>query len=238
VGVSVYCREYAPGKPIAGTYISVNWKFLEKVKPDIIILQDYVQRGLYYKLLERGFRAYILPLPSSLHGIADNAALLGGIIGRRHEGLELAARIEERISLLERLKPERTVSGYVEYIWPDYKTRMSPGSLSFADHAVRLAGVVNIYAERPVTFIEPDPEYVIKSNPLVVIVSAEKLMNLTLDKYLRKTPWIRGLDSVREGRLIILKGGKGEDLAHPGPSLLDTVELLRSKIKTMLGSLG
>jgi ABC-type Fe3+-hydroxamate transport system substrate-binding protein len=236
VGVSVYCRDYAPDKPVAGTYISANWRVLKQLQPDVIVLQEYVQEKLYRELRERGFRAYILPLPSSLHGIADNAALLGGIIGRRAEGLELAAKIAERVVELEKSRPMRTVRGYVEYVWPDYQTRMSPGALSFADHAVRLAGVENIYSQEPRMFVEPDPRRVVEAEPTVVIVSAEKLMRLTRERYLEKTPWARNLRAVREGRLVILPGGKGEDLAHPGPSLLDTVEKLRARLASLLSS--
>lgn len=231
VGVSVYCRDYAPGKPVVGTYISAIWKRLEQARPDIVLLQDYVQRGLYEELRRRGYRVYIFPLPSSLHGVAENAAAVGAITGRRQEGLALAERLEEEIARLEETKPERTMRVYTEYIWPDYSTRMSPGALSFADHALRLAGAENIYAEEPRAFVEPRPEEVIAAEPEAVIVSAEKLMKLTKEKYLEKTPWIRKLRAIEEDKLIILRGEPGQDLAHPGPSITKTTKKLRTLLK-------
>ena len=227
-GVSVYCRDYAPGKPIVGTYISVIWRRLEQARPDIVLLQDYVQRGLYEELRRRGYRAYIFPLPSSLHGIAENAAAIGAVTGRRLEGLMLAEKLEEEIARLKETKPERTMRVYAEYIWPDYTTRMSPGALSFADHALRLAGAENIYAGEPQAFVEPRSEDVIATEPEAVIVSAEKLMKLTKEKYLEKTPWIRRLRAIKEDKLIILSGEPGQDLAHPGPSIIETTRKLRT----------
>ena len=228
VGVSVYCRDYAPGKPVVGTYISVIWRRLEQARPDIVLLQDYVQRGLYEELRRRGYRAYIFPLPSSLHGVAENAAAVGAVTGRRLEGLVLAEKLEDEIAQLGETKPERTMRVYAEYIWPDYTTRMSPGALSFADHALRLAGAENIYAEEPRAFVEPRPEDVITAEPEAVIVSAEKLMKLTKEKYLEKTPWIRRLRAIEEDKLIILRGEPGQDLAHPGPSIIETTKKLRT----------
>ena len=232
VGVSVYCLDYAPGKPVAGTYISANWRVLERLKPDIVVLQDYVQRRLYKQLLERGYKAYILPLPTSLHGVAENAAALGGLVGRRVEGLELAERIEEQVAKLEAGKPARTVRAYVEYIWPDYRTRMSPGAVSFADHALRLAGLENIYSTTPQPFVEPNPDEVVRAKPQVIVVSAEKHMRLTVEKYLAKTPWLQ--KAAKDTPVIILGGGKGMDLAHPGPSILETVENLKKLVSQTL----
>ena len=237
VGVSVYCRDYAPGKPVVGTYISVVWRRLEEVRPDIVVLQDFVQRGLYAVLRERGYRAYILPLPGSLYGVAENVAALGALVGRRWEGLELAGRIVDEVKVLEKTRPPRLLRVYAEYVWPDYRTRMSPGALSFADHALRLAGALNIYSDEPEAFIEPRVEDVRGSDPDAVIVSAEKLMRLTPEKYLEKTPWARGLRAVREGRIAILSGERGRDLAHPGPSIIETTRHLRSLIEPWLRSL-
>jgi ABC-type Fe3+-hydroxamate transport system substrate-binding protein len=231
VGVSVYCREYAPKKPIVGTYIHAVWNRVEKANPDIVLLQDYVQRTLYEEFKRKGYNAYILPLPGSLYGVAENAAMIGGIIGRRSEGLELAARIAEEVRKLEERRPQHPVTVYAEYVWPDYRTRMSPGGPSFADHALRVAGAINIYAHMPQAFVEPRNEDVIRADPFAIIVSAEKLMNLTREKYLEKTPWIKALKAVREGRLIILRGGRGEDLAHPGPSLLETAKKLQGILR-------
>lgn len=234
VGVSVYCGEYAPDKPVVGTYVSVMWRRLREAKPDVIVLQDYVQRRLYEELREKGYRAYIFPLPTSLYGVADNAAGLGALVGRRREGLELAARIAEETRRLEESMPSRLATVYAEYVWPDYSTRMSPGGRSFADHILRLAGGLNVYAHAPEPFVEPRPEQVMAMDPVAVIVSAEKMMRLTREKYLAKTPWMRGLRAVREGRLIILRGGRGEDLAHPGPSAVETARRLRERLRSVL----
>ena len=58
-------------------------------------------------------------------------------------------------------------------------------------------------------------------------------MRLTREKYLEKTPWIRSLEAVKRNRLIILSGGKDEDLAHPGPSLLEATRKLRSLLQEL-----
>ena len=65
--------------------------------------------------------------------------------------MELAARLSSKIRALEEAGPRSLLRVYAEQIWPDYRTRMSPGGLSFADHALRLAGGVNIYVDEPRT---------------------------------------------------------------------------------------
>ena len=157
------------GRPSVGRWNSPNLERVVSLKPDLVIAY---RRWPDSKLEEnlRPFHIEVLRINCyKLDKLADEIRLLGKITGKRERAEELVRFIEDKLALVrERVKgvpAEKRVRVYIES-YADY-TSVAKGS---GGHQMcEMAGGMNIAADQPVPYPRLSPEWVVKSNPQVIV---------------------------------------------------------------------
>jgi len=229
VGVTPWCLPYlSEPKPIAGTYLSINTKFLKEVQPDVIFLQSRVHDKLHQQLRDAGFRAVLVPLPTNIPAILSHVVMdVGAYVGRFEEARELAYRLAERVIEIQRRSvPVKRRRVYVEYVFPD-RSIVTAGALTYINDMIYTAGGLNVFSDKPLEFFRPDDEEVDRRNPELVLVNVEPGMEwLTEEKYREMRPAI-----AVNRRVVMVVESRERNLAHFGPSFIYTLEFLVELLK-------
>lgn len=235
VGVSPWCRVYlskAWGKEVVGTYLDIDFRRLKRLEPDIIFLQSRVHDRWYPILREGGLNAYLIPLPTNIYAILSHIVIdVGSVTSRYYEARELAERLLDRIRRVYSLTGARTrVKVYVEYLWSD-KSVSTAGALTFIDDGIRVAGGQNIFYDKPFEFFRPDDNEIVRRDPNLVLVSLEPSMrNMSVEEYRSIRGTLTNIRAFQEGRVLLVVESRNVNLAHFGPSFIDTVEWLAENL--------
>ncbi len=235
VGVTPWCKMYLNdvSKKIVGTYRSILFDRLKEVKPDVVFLQSRVHDKMVDAVRSEGFNTHLVPLPTNIYSIISHIILdVGAMVNRYYEARELGERLLSRIlKISEKTASVRRLRVYVEYLWPD-KTFSSAGVFTFIDDGVRVAGGENIFRDTPEEFFNPSNEEIVRRNPEVILVNIEPpLEKLTPDEYKRIRKPLENTKAFRENKVILVKESKNVNLAHFGPSFIDTVEWLTQEFE-------
>uniref|UniRef100_A0A7C4BB63 Fe/B12 periplasmic-binding domain-containing protein n=1 Tax=Ignisphaera aggregans TaxID=334771 RepID=A0A7C4BB63_9CREN len=239
VGITPWCRMYLNdvSKEIVGTYLTILFDRLEKVRPDVVFLQSRVHDKMLETVRSRGFDAYLMPLPTNVYSIIAHIVVdVGSIVGRYYEARELGERLLTRVlSISERTKDLKRLRVYVEYLWPD-KTFSSTGALTFVDDGIRIAGGENIFKDVRQEFFYPSNEEIIVRDPEVILVNIEppfdKLIT-TVEEYKMIRKPLENSKAFRENKVLLVKESREVNLAHFGPSFIDTVEWLSTEFEKL-----
>ncbi len=229
VGVSVFCDkpEKAKLKPKVGSYFKVNYKLLEELKPDLVLVTTGAQRDRLFELREKGYTVVPVPLPVNLFDIISNTLLIG-IVTNKHDDARLLAM--KMLARIYDMAEENTIGSV--YYEVDLGGPTSAGGITYIDHALRTIGLSNIFGHiRTTWIIDPDPSIILEQDPDYVIYEPKPYSRYSED-YIRKNLEKRGLSGLRaleKGNLIILEPNS---LAHYGLSLLDTLEAIKYRIKS------
>ena len=218
VGVSLYCRypREADEKPRVGAYLKVNYRLLDKLKPDIIFTTTGVQRGLNEELVGRGYPVYPLPLPLSHYGILENMSILASILDRIDRAIE---RIDYYNRILSEIRGRLDYNVYYEI---DFMDPYTVGRYSYITFGLKHLGLRNIFADIDSSYFTPSSEQILERDPDVLIFEMNKARPMTLDKLIEwyRDRGLNGLRALREGRVIILDQ---DTLAHYGPRFIDSL---------------
>jgi ABC-type Fe3+-hydroxamate transport system substrate-binding protein len=216
VGVSAYCAPWLrSGKRVVGGYVSAAVSLLRRLSPDIVLLQGYAQYELYRRLREVGLPAYLLPLPASLEGVVDFVVAVGGLVGRVEEAYALAGRLLDRIRKLRMLRRSLGLRIAIAYAWPDGTLTLA-GPATFANDLIYLAGGVNPVEKPGYTMIDLRDLAGLKVDLLALSIAHEIAPRRALKLVKQARNLVPKLLAVREAR--------APNLAHPGPSLVETAE--------------
>jgi len=228
VGVSPFCFKppQAREKPKVGSYLRVNYSLLEKLEPDLVLTTTGAQLGVTRELVEKGYRVYPFPLPTSLQGIMDMVVNIARITGVPDRGYELADGMMRELAGLGERRP---VTGYYEI---DLGGPVTVGRFSYITQALLAAGVRNVYHMEPQAYIQPQPGDLDREDIEVIVyeasygrnVSAEKVAEMLRERGVKRP---RALD---EGRIIVLPP---DSMAHYGPSIVEAVKNLRKSLEAL-----
>ncbi len=225
VGVSHFCNKppKARGKPRLGSYFKVNVEKLRELRPDLVLVTTGAQRKVAFELADAGFPVYPVPLPVSLSGVISQVVTVGLVTGALEEARRLERSLVERASRLPRL------GGVRVYYEIDLGGPVSVGGHSYITDALEWIGLANVFSRaRTPWIIGPSDEEVRGLMPEVIVYEKapyKEVRDERIIEGLRER--LRGTPAVEEDRIIIL----GPDsLAHYGPSLLDALEDLASRV--------
>ncbi|AEM39083.1 periplasmic binding protein [Pyrolobus fumarii 1A] len=224
VGVSVYCRPYAPSHAeVVGTPGGVRVDRLRDLNPDVVFTSGVSQERLASRLREAGFRVVHLPAPRSLHGIAEIVWVIGAYVGRVFEAARLASELVSGIEGLRGAAPPARIA----YL-ANLGEILAPGALSHAGHALTHIGVRHPYEATPLDWVKPTPREVRLYNPQMLAYEARpgetpedarknlQRQMLLDDRLLRRT------------RLVILEPGT---LTHYGPRIAENLQKLVKQLQ-------
>ncbi|MEB3780396.1 MAG: ABC transporter substrate-binding protein [Desulfurococcales archaeon] len=230
-GVSVFCHKppEARKKPKVGSYYKVDYKKLEELKPDLILTTTGAQLKVVRELEEKGYTVYPIPLPITVYGILDEIVTIGIVTGEIPKARKLAAELNMKLSKLY-----KTLNGVKAYYEIFLGGPVSAGAHSYIADAFDYLGVETPFTHhREPWVINPDPQRIIEFDPQIIIYEQSPYIETTIEKIKREMTE-RGLENLkplREDKIIILPP---DTLAHYGPSLIDSLQMLTHRIKQTL----
>jgi ABC-type Fe3+-hydroxamate transport system substrate-binding protein len=227
VGVTPYCARYAPGlsAPVVADYVDGDPAAILAVRPELVIATDGVQLPLARRLAAAGLPVYLLPVPSSRFGVAENALQVGALVGRLPQARALVDRMEREAAALLAAAPARRPRVYAE-LWFGRHARR-PGGRSFVHDIVTLAGGDHLFGDRPDAYAPLDLEAVAAVRPEVVVVFSEPEHPVDGAALLAGRGWTTAFAP----RLVVSSTERGRNLIHDGPSLLETARWLADQLR-------
>lgn len=222
VGVSVYDHKppRAREKPKVGSYFKVNYRALEELKPDLVLITTGAQRRVLEELASR-FPAYPVPLPVSVSSIIDQVVQVGILTGEMERASHLESMLLEKASRLRGVA--RGVRVYYEVFLGGPVTA---GAHTYITDAFRLMGIETPFMRERVTWIyNPPPEAINEFRPHFILYEPSAYSQTNEEKA-RRDLESRGVET-GGARIILLEP---DSLAHYGPSLVDTLEYLSRKL--------
>ncbi len=234
VGVSAYCRPWLDEpKPVVGGYVKASLRLVKRLEPDVVLLQGPAQLGLYEEMRRAGLPARLLPLPATLEGVADLVVQVGALVGRLAEARALAGELASRAAELKASRRELGIRLAVAYLWGDGSVNLGgPGTI--ADELIYVAGAENPVREPGFAPAGPDDLRGLGAHAVAVNVPEElpPRRALALVGRLAEAAGLprRCVAAVREAR--------APNLAHPGPSLVDTAAWFRGLARALARACG
>jgi len=225
VGVSVFCRPYAPPHAeVVGDYLRARMDRLRELAPDLVFTSGAAQERLARSLREAGFRVVHLPVPTSVYGVSELVWRVGVEVGRLHEASEKAAEVAERLLRLRGGAPPARILYVIDLGEP-----VSPGPLSYAGHLLLHMGLRSVYEAVRADWVRVMPADV-RRNPPDVIVYEGKVEEPSLDHALGALRrWMLVDDRIlRRARVVVVPR---DTLAHYGPRIAEHAERLLEALR-------
>lgn len=226
VGVSVFCRPYAPPHAeVVGDYLSVRVERLRELGPDLVFTSGEAQEGLARRIASLGYRVVHVPIPESLHGVPQLVWRVGVEVGRVREALVKAEELAERLSRLRGSAPPRRVFYVIDLGEP-----VSPGALSYAGHALLYLGVGHAFESVRARWVKPTLRDVNLYRPDVIVYegkveepTVEHARGALVNRWGLVTP-----DRLGRVKLVVVPR---DTLAHYGPRIAERLEMLAERLR-------
>lgn len=178
----------------------------------------------------RGVRQRVLA-PRSLDEVIAEVERVGADLGVMDRAAAVRAQIEaERAALRANLRG-RQVRVYLEW-WP--RPMFSPAADCYSNELIKLAGGINVFADRPGASVEVTAEEVVAAAPEVCFVSWCGVAEAKLDpdSLIRRAPGLAAAEAGRVYRVDERFSGR------PGPRMLEAARVMGRAIAAYVGSLG
>lgn len=218
-GISAFCSRPKETSKIrkVGSYGSARMEVLREINPDLVLTISGFQLD-FARTLAKEFPVYTFELPSSVAGIIDLVSKIGIVTGMRNEARYMEF---ELIKYLGSLRRRPSLSGYIEI---DLGGPVTFGSMSYITDALAILGVKSIYADLPSEWVQPDLDFVKKSDPDVIFYEPKmysKFLPGDLDKLISARGW-ESMEAVKNKR-VFTSPGSLDFFAHHGPSFIREV---------------
>lgn len=214
VGVSTYCTYPPQAKMLekVGTFNSVNFERLARLKPNTILLVSG-QELLASRLRHKGFTVQVLD-NSHLSSIANNIRILGNKTGHAIEAEQIAKTFEEALEKLKSLIDGARSKPRVFYcVW--LSPLLTVGGSGFLNDVITTCGGTNIASDLKPAYPHFSLERLVVSQPEVIILpwqpSGYSILSKQPWKSLRavstkRTYFLPEADNLSRPTLTILKG--------------------------------
>ncbi len=230
VGVSAFCDKppEAREKPKVGSYYKVNFKLLEKLSPDLILVTTGAQRSSIKEIVEKGYVVYPVPLPVSIYGILENIVIVGILTGEYKKASILCRGLLEDFEKLM-----GTLDGIKIYYEIDLGGPVSAGAHSYIGDAFRYLGALTPFEnERTPWVINPEPNKIKEFDPDIIVYEPKPFSKFSREKIVNDlAKRIGNLEALRNDKIIILKPNS---LAHYGPAFFNSLDALVSEARKLL----
>lgn len=204
--------------PHLGSATSPNIEALVALRPDLVLTDEY--SGLADRLRALGVPVYA-GTPQTYQQALDFIGTMGHLIDREAAAAVVRGRIEGQVaavaSKVEGLPIPRV---FVELDATPY----SAGPASYLGTLVAKAGGATIVTAAMGDYPQVDPEFVIRSDPQVVLLM-DAPYGQTIAAAEARPGW-SGLQAARDGRVVALGQQQVDMLSRAGPRMGDAVLLL------------
>lgn len=193
------------------------------LKPDLVIASDMTSEEVVASLEDKGLTVVYLA-PKTVGGVLENIRLVGSITGRRDTAEKVVEGLERRIERITALTKKSEC--YQPTVYLEYYPYWTFGPGSFGDDLISLAGGRNIAADAAAEYINLSSEYIVGSNPEIIIFTTSEYTTTTIEE-IRSRPGFSTVRAVQNNRIYTIDD---DLLSRPGPRLVDALEMLAQLI--------
>jgi iron complex transport system substrate-binding protein len=169
VGVSTYCRFPAAAQKVTkiGPYLKPNVEQIVRLKPDLVIVDRDVANvsGQLNRFGIKTLAVSTMSLPQALESIQT----IGAAIGNASEAQRLTSELQQQLSSLARLKPQRTLVFIVGRDPGKLEGMVAVGKGSYLTDLIQAAGGRNPMADSGIPYPTLSLESIIRLDPDVIV---------------------------------------------------------------------
>jgi iron complex transport system substrate-binding protein len=219
VGIDAYSNYPPETAQVAkvGDYLQVSAESVVALNPDVVLASS-LHRQLVEQLEQLGKRVLVVE-PATFEALYNDIATVGRITGHEQNASQVVQAMRAKLAeIADKLKglpaSGRPVVWYE--VWDD--PLMSAGPGTYIGQVIELAGGVNVAKEAETDYPIISPEFVVASNPGVIIWPIfEGARELTAGSLSGRPGWA-GISAVREGRIYSIDA---DIISRGGPRLAD-----------------
>ena len=208
LGVSTYCKypREAEKKPKAGSFVSVDFERMAKLKPDIVLLVDG-QEPLAIQLKKHGIKSLVLH-NKKLKDIGDNLVTIGSLCGKKERGEQLAAIYAKAIDDLKAMVKNERSPKLLFCVWP--RPIVTIGGESFLSDVVTTCGAANLTKDLKESYPKLSSERLISLQPEIIVLPFQ-----SRNTSMQTTPPWSLLSSIRQKKYFFLPDPDDDYLSRP-----------------------
>lgn len=214
VGNVKQCDYPAEGKKIkkAGDFNKPDIEIISKLKPDLVIITDYVQHGTVENLVKLKYPVFVVYIKNIIE-LNYQIQVLGNIFKKQSEAVKLIQEINEGLASL---KSPVTPVKVLPVLWLDPVS--TAGRFTLIDDVITRAGGINLAASAGRDYFSIDEEFIFQNKPDYILICDKNLdIRKKIPLLFIKYPDIKVIDSI-EPDLIL----------RAGPRLMDGIKKLNA----------
>jgi iron complex transport system substrate-binding protein len=217
-------------KPKVSGYKWLDMETILGLKPDIVFAAD-INKDVISQLEERGLTTVVLN-PKNVSNVFDNIRFVGKIMGMESKGKEVASALDARVKAVTGKALAQGVAKPRVYLELDaFMGYYTYGPGTFGDELISLAGGVNIAHDQSTQYPPLANEFIVASDPQVIIYQTGPWTTTTPQGIVARTGW-GNVTAVRDSRLF---GVDGDLVSRAGPRVVDALEAMAKDIHPEIG---
>lgn len=201
--------------PKTGGLDDANIEMIVALRPDVVLLA--VSSRVTDRLEALGLKVVALE-PKTYEDVRRVASKVAQLLGAGAKGERLWQRMEAQVNAAARQVPAqaRGLRVYYEVDSAPY----AAGESSFIGHTLGRLGLVNIVPAKLGPFPKLNPEYIVRADPQVIMVSARHGATLP------GRPGWSGIRAVKDQRICTFTAEEGNVLSRPGPRMGEAAQIM------------
>jgi iron complex transport system substrate-binding protein len=213
--------------PKTGGLDDANVEMIVALKPDVVLLA--VSSRVMDRLASLGLKVVALE-PKTYEDVQRVAAKVAQVLGAGPAGDRLWQRMEAQVrQAVSDVPPQaRGLRVYYEVDSAPY----AAGESSFIGHTLSQLGLVNIVPAKLGPFPKLNPEYMVRADPQVIMVSARQASSLP------SRPGWGSISAVKDKRLCLFSADEGDVLSRPGPRMGEAAQIMARCLRTVMSASG
>jgi iron complex transport system substrate-binding protein len=210
--------------PKAGGLEDAEVELIVRLKPDVVLISS--SQRISDRLQELGIASFALNTESKT-AIGHTVTVIGEILGLSEHAALLNRQIDDAIhQITAQAKASRHGAGPTVYFEVD-PAPYAAGRSSFIGELLALLGARNIVTPELGAFPKLNPEYVVRSNPDVILVSYAQKVN-----FAERPGWDR-IRAVKEQRLCYFAPEVRYTIVRPGPRVAEGMRAIAACLESV-----
>jgi len=228
VGVTQYC-DYPPEaktKETVGSMLDPNLEKISAQKPDLIIVTtEGNSKYTYLSLKNNGYKVFVSN-PFDINGITRMIVNIGKLTGKLSEGKKIAEKIEDGRKYYKLENTAEKMKNCLLII--SLNPLITVNKFTYINEIMELAGFDNIYKDELLEYPNINYEDVLIKNPDYIFYLCDTTNKTYMDEsMLSIKSKLNTVNACKNNRVF----PADESLvSRPGPRVLETVKLLKSKV--------
>jgi iron complex transport system substrate-binding protein len=208
--------------PKTGGLDDANVELIAALKPDVVLLA--MSSRVTDRLEALGLKVLALE-PRTYADVRRVMSKVGQVLGQEAAGDKLWRGLEAKVSIAAQTVPAsmRGLSVYYEVDSSPY----AAGESSFIGQLLSAVGLVNIVPTRLGPFPKLNPEYVVRADPEVIMLSAKNAPSMPA-----RPGWDR-IRAVKNKRVCAFTAAQGDVLSRPGPRMGEGAQIMAACLRDL-----